>query len=545
MRSMRIGVPAESKPGDGRVAATPQSVEKLTRELGFEVAIERGAGKDAGFFDAAYEAAGAQLVDGDEAWAAEIVIKLSPPEEFEVPRLTEGATLISFVYPADNKGLMEDLRARRITTLAMDMVPRITRAQKLDALSSLANVAGYRAIIEAAHRYGGFFRPQFTAAGRLPPATVLVIGAGVAGLAAIAAAKDLGAVVRAFDVRPAVKDEVGSLGADFLEIDFGESGDGGGGYAKVMSEEFIAAEMALFRAQAPEVDVVVTTALIPGKPSPVLWMRDMVEAMKPGSIVMDLAAARGGNCELTRPDKDIVHKGVTVVGASELTMSAAATTSVLYANNVGHLLEELGGAEAYALDEDDVLHRQMLVTHKGQFYWPPPKLPASGPAPAKSSDAQPPPVGAPDPDTLASKALPAATAPKEAEPKKTPGWVGWAIMAALTGLWLFLKLGEEGRADPEALGFLQHLTVFILACFVGWQLIWNVTPALHTPLMSVTNAISGIIVLGGMLHMYGDLSSPAMILAIGATLLAAINIAGGFLVTQRMLKMFRKGGSRG
>ncbi len=513
------------------MAATPQSIGKL-KALGFECLVERGAGQAATFSDADYEAVGAVLVD--DAWSADLIIKVRPPSDDEVPKAKEGATLISFVYPADNSDLITALGERKVNLLAMDCVPRISRAQKMDALSSMANIAGYRAVIEAAGQFGSFFTGQFTAAGRLPPAKVLIIGTGVAGLASIAAARGLGAIVRAFDTRAAAKEQVESLGAEFLEVDFEEDGDGGGGYAKVMSPAFIEAEMALFAEQAKEIDIVITTALIPGRPAPKLWMDEALANMKPGSVVVDLAAERGGNCTQTVPGELSTYQGVKIIGYTDLPSRLATTASTLYGQNLVHLLTDMGGAEGFAVDFDDEVVRGATVLKEGELTWPPPRIdpsPQAKPAPEeKAPEPEPEPAHAPEPedfgppgpDTWAAKAI--------------------AITAALMGAWLYLKLGPQGTMGLSAAtqGFLQHLTVFVLACFVGWQVIWAVSPALHTPLMSVTNAISGIIVVGGMLQAHGELQSPALILGVVAVLVATINIAGGFLVTQRMLRMFRK-----
>ena len=523
---MQIGVPKEVYPGERRVAATPASVERL-RKLGFEVLIQRGAGQAASYGDAAYAEAGAVLVDDAEAlWgAADLVLKVRAPEAAEFPLVRQGQHLISFVWPAQNKPLLDALAARKVTLLAMDCVPRISRAQKMDALSSMANVAGYRAVMEAANEFGSFFAGQITAAGRVPPARILVIGAGVAGLAAIAAAKGLGAIVRAFDTRAAARDQVKSLGGEFLEVQLEESGEGGGGYAKVMSEAFIEAEMALFLEQAKEVDIVITTALIPGRPAPKLWEARAVRAMKPGSVIVDLAAEQGGNCELTVPGQRVVtENGVVILGYTDLTSRLATTCSQLYATNLCHLLDDMGGGEGYRIDHGDEAVRGALVLDGGELTWPPPKV---EPPPPKPAPPTPPPAEALEPK--ASAATP---------PKKT-AWKQPAIGVALIAIWLGLRFGVTGEA-ADASGFLQHLTVFMLACFVGWQVVWSVSAALHTPLMAVTNAISGIIIVGGILQTSDQLTAPTSLLGAAAVLLATINIAGGFLVTQRMLKMFRK-----
>jgi H+-translocating NAD(P) transhydrogenase subunit alpha len=531
---MRIGIPKESYDGERRVAATPTTVGKL-RDLGFEVCVQTGAGVLATFSDASYEEAGASISsDADAFWAeSDLVLKVRAPELDEVGLLREGSSLISFLWPAQNEALVESLRARNITSFSMDAIPRISRAQKMDALSSMANIAGYRAIIEAAGVFGSFCTGQITAAGRIAPAKVLVIGAGVAGLQALATAKSLGAIVRAFDTRPAVKEQVESLGGEFLELEFEESGDGGGGYAKTMSKEFIDAEMALFRDQAPEIDIVVTTALIPGKKAPLLWDNTMVDAMKPGSVVVDLAAEQGGNCESTEPGVACQRNGVTIIGYTDLASRLATTASELYGTNMVHLLSDLKGAE-YDVNLEDEIIRGAIITHEGQTMWPPPPPPEK-PAPA-AKPAPAPKVEAPKP--AAPEPAPAAT--NESAPGAISG-LGWLAILALVGGWAALKLTMGGQdADPALTQFIQQMTVFVLACFVGWQVVWSVTAALHTPLMSVTNAISGIILIGGMHHVSGDLGSPEIILGLLAVFFAAINVSGGFLVTQRMLKMFRK-----
>jgi NAD(P) transhydrogenase subunit alpha len=382
----------------------------------------------------------------------------------------------------------------------------------MDALSSMANIAGYRSVIEAASYYGRFFTGQMTAAGRVHPAKVLVIGAGVAGLAAIGAARGLGAIVRAFDTRAAVRDQVKSMGAEFLELRVAEDGEGTGGYAKEMSPAFVAAEMALFAAQAKDVDIIITTALIPNRPAPVLITEDMVKSMKKGSVIVDLAAENGGNCALTHPGSVVEQHGVHIIGYIDLPSRLAPTASVLYGNNLAYLLEDLGGAANFHIDLDDEVVRQSLVVHEGSVVWPPPRKDPP-PAPAKPAPAAPPPAA-------------------DAHKPRSRG--GFAVTVALAALALW----GIGFVAPPA--FLSHLTVFVLACIVGWQVVWNVTPALHTPLMSVTNAVSGIIVVGGMLTVSGPPSSPAVLLGAAAILLASINIAGGFLVTQRMLRMFRR-----
>jgi NAD(P) transhydrogenase subunit alpha len=530
--SVKVGIPKERYPGERRVAATPDSVRQL-RNMGFDVAIEAGAGELAGFVDAAYEKAGATIEPLDAVLGSDAVLKVRPPVDEEIAKLKEGATIISFVWPATSPELLEKLKKQKVSALAMDAVPRITRAQKLDALSSMGNIAGYRAVVEAANRFGRFFTGQITAAGKVPPAKVLVIGAGVAGLSALGTAKGLGAVVRAFDTRLAAREQVESMGAEFLELDFSESGEGEGGYAKVMSKEFIDAEMKLFRAQAEEVDIIVTTALIPGKKAPTLITKETVEAMKPGSVIVDLAAEQGGNCEVTVPGEAIVHQGVTVIGYTDLPSRMATQSSTLYANNLVHLLDDMGKAAGFTIDLEDEVVRGALVVHDGEITWPPPP-------PKKKAE---PKQAAPKADAKA-EAKPADKAAKPAEKKAHGGhgagkaqpqsvWPGIVTIVVAAGLLVF---GAYAPSD-----FLGHLTVFVLAIFIGWQVIWNVTPALHTPLMSVTNAISGIIIVGGMLHQQeGEIWRPATVLGAVAILLATINVVGGFAVTQRMLKMFRK-----
>ncbi len=548
---MKLGIVKEMQPGERRVAASPQGVAKWVK-AGWEVAVERGAGEGASYPDAQYAAAGATVVDRALAWQSDIVLKLRPPLDEEVGQLREGATLISYILPAENPQLVERLAARKLTVLAMDQVPRISRAQKMDALSSMANISGYRAVIEAAGRFGSFFTGQFTAAGKVPPAKVLIIGAGVAGLAALGAAKGLGAIVRAFDVRPSVEDQVKSLGGEFLTVRIQESGEGQGGYAKEMSKEFLDAEYALFREQAREVDIVITTALIPGRPAPKLWFKDMVEAMKPGSVVVDLAAEKGGNCDVTVPGEAIVHQGVTVIGYTDLASRMAHVASDLYGTNLWHFLEEMGGAKGYRVDHENDAVRPALVLEGGELRWPAPPMKKAEPPPAAAAAA-----AAPAAAAAARSAAPThgpavppparSHGPAPRPPSKAAGIVMSVIGIAAAIAFLAIRYGRA-EAAHEVAGFgtyqlLQHITVFVMAIFVGFQVVWNVTPALHTPLMSVTNAISGIIVLGGLLQaIERPLSSwnGSVAVAVIATLFATINIAGGFLVTRRMLAMFRK-----
>ena len=517
-----IGIPREVHAGERRTAATPDTAARL-QKLGYTVCLEAGAGEAANFSDEAYAAAGAEIIQETRALyeKADIILKVRAPEQHpelgvhEAELLQAGTLLASFIWPAQNPELLEQLKARQVTVMAMDAVPRISRAQKLDALSSMANIAGYRAVIEAAQHFGRFFTGQITAAGKVPPAKVMVIGAGVAGLAAIGTANGLGAIVRAFDTRPEVKQQVESMGAEFLELDFEEeeSGSTAGGYAKQMSQAFIDAEMALFREQAKEVDIIITTALIPGKPAPKLILADMVELMKPGSVVVDLASEQGGNCELTEPGEVVVKHGVTLIGYTDLPSRLAAQSSQLYGTNLWHLLSDLTPEKDGQpnVNMEDVVIRGTTVIKEGEITWPPPPVSVSA-APAKPKAAPPPPQPEANPKAQGIKQL---------------------VFIAVAALAL---LGLGSVAPPD---FMAHFTVFVLACFVGYQVIWNVTPALHTPLMSVTNAISGIIIIGALLQI-GNSSTMVVILATVSVLIATINIAGGFLVTQRMLNMFRK-----
>jgi NAD(P) transhydrogenase subunit alpha len=517
---MKIGIPKETRPGEKRVAGSPKLVAKLIK-LGFEVSVETGAGLEANVSDPAWTDAGATVVaDAQSLWErSDIIIKVNPPAADEAARLTRGKTLVSFFWPAQQGELLQAIAARGASVLAMDCVPRISRAQKLDALSSMANIAGYRAVIEAGANFGHFFTGQITAAGKVPPAKVLVIGAGVAGLSAIGTAASLGAIVRAFDTRPEVADQVKSMGGEFLYLDFKEDGSGEGGYAKTMSKEFIDAEMKLFADQAKEVDIIITTALIPGRPAPKLITAAMVESMKPGSVVVDLAAEQGGNCELTEPGQLVRKHGVTLIGYTDLPSRLSGQSSELYANNIGHLFEELCPAKdgVIQLNFDDEVIRGTTVIKEGEVTWPPP-APRLSVAPKAAAAAKPAATPAAPADAKAAKAA-----------KRGSGFVG------LLGVALaILGIGRVAPAD-----FMGHFTVFVLACFVGWQVVWNVTAALHTPLMSVTNAISGIIVLGAILQVGSDLPL-VNILAAVSILVATINISGGFLVTQRMLKMFQR-----
>ncbi|MEP1208228.1 MAG: Re/Si-specific NAD(P)(+) transhydrogenase subunit alpha [Rhizobiaceae bacterium] len=516
-----IGTPKESARGENRVAMTPQSAGDL-QKLGFDCIIQAGAGKAARFSDADYKDAGVTVVKtAADLWKkADIVAKVRPPSAAESKKMRDGQTVISFIYPGENQKLLDAAVESGSTVIAMDMVPRISRAQKMDALSSTANIAGYRAVIEAGNSFGRFFTGQVTAAGKVPPAKVLVIGAGVAGLAAIGAAQSLGAIVRAFDVRPEVAEQIESMGAEFLLLDFEESGSGEGGYAAPSSPEFREKQLELFREQAPDVDIVITTALIPGRDAPKLWLEDMVMAMKPGSVIVDLAAERGGNCDLTKKDEKIeTSNGVTIIGYTDLASRMATQASSLYATNIRHMMTDLtpekDGVVVHDM-EDDVI-RGATVTHKKEITFPPP------PPKIQAIAKQPPKAPEPTREELAAK---------EAAEMRQAG-IREISLLAIGGL-LMLVIGLYAPAS-----FMQHMIVFALACFVGFQVIWNVSHALHTPLMAITNAISGIIIVGALLQV-GSGSWLVMILAAISVFIATINIVGGFMVTRRMLAMFQK-----
>lgn len=526
--AMLIGVPKETAAGEKRVATVPDVVEKL-RKLGFAVAVETGAGDAANFADDTYRAAGAEVVtSAAELFAkADIVFKVRPPSADEAALLREGTVLIGFVWPAQNPELMQQLQARRATVLAIDCLPRqLSRAQKMDALTSMAGISGYRAVIEAANAFGRFFNGQITAAGKIPPAKVFIAGAGVAGLAAIGTAANLGAIVRANDTRAEVADQVTSLGGEFVKVDYEEEGSGGGGYAKVMSEGFQAAQRAMYAEQARDADIIITTALIPGKPAPKLISAEMVRSMKPGSVIVDMAAEQGGNCELTEPGQAVVRHGVTIVGYTDLVSRLAKQSSTLYATNLLRLTEELCKTKDGIVDvnmDDDAI-RGLTVIKGGELTWPapPPKLPAAPPKPKAA--AVPPPK---------------AHGHGQGEPMSVKG------LATVFGLGA-IAFALVGLYAPAS--FLAHFTVFVLACFVGYMVIWNVTPALHTPLMSVTNAISSIIAIGALIQVAPPLSGAGsdrpsgliLGLSVLALALTAINMFGGFAVTRRMLAMFRK-----
>ncbi|MBP1804569.1 Re/Si-specific NAD(P)(+) transhydrogenase subunit alpha [Rubellimicrobium aerolatum] len=522
---MRIGALRETAGGEARVAMTPASAGDI-RKLGHVCLIEAGAGEASGFSDEMYRAAGVEVVTDAAALAqaSDVVVKVRPPEPDEVALLREGQTLVSFFYPSSSPELLEAARATGATVIAMDMVPRISRAQKMDALSSMANIAGYRAVIEAGANFGRFFTGQVTAAGKVPPAQVLVVGAGVAGLAAIGTAVSLGAVVHAFDVRPEVAEQIESMGASFVFLEFEATQDGAatGGYAAPSSPEFREKQLAKFRELAPQMDIVITTALIPGRPAPVLWTRDMVVAMKPGSVIVDLAAERGGNCELTVPDeKFVTPNGVTIVGYTDFPSRMAAQASTLYSTNIRHMLTDLTPAKDGLIVhdmEDDVI-RGATVVHGGAITWPPPppKVKAIAAAVAK-----------PKPKEL----TPAERREQEALAFKGETRRQVALLVAGTVL-----LGLVGIYAPAS--FMSHFIVFALACFVGFQVIWGVSHSLHTPLMAVTNAISGIVILGALLQV-GSGSWLIVLLAALSILIATINIVGGFLVTRRMLAMFQR-----
>ena len=511
---MRIGVPRELYAGEKRVATTPDVASQLIK-LGFDVSLESNAGAAANYSDAAYEAAGCSVTSLDEIWNdSDIIMKVRGPDDDEAARLKSGQTLISFLWPAQNPELLQTLTERGVTAIAMDSIPRISRAQKFDALSSMSNISGYRAVVEAAQHFSRFFTGQITAAGKVMPAKVLVIGAGVAGLAAIGAAKSMGAIVRSFDTRPEVKEQIESMDAEFLMLDFeDEDGTGEGGYAKVMSDEFIAAEMALFAEQAKDVDIIITTALIPGRPAPRLITADMVESMKDGSVIVDLASEQGGNCELTQPEQVINHNGVTIIGYTDMPSRLAAQSSQLYATNLRHLLTDLTpekDGQIFVNMEDEVF-RGATICKDGKTTWPPP-APKLSAAPPKAAPA------------------PAPVAVVKETKKSVAGPIVGMVLAGLALLGL-------GAVAPVS--FMAHFTVFVLACFVGYMVIWNVSAALHTPLMSVTNAISSIIIIGALIQISTD-NEVLKWIAVATVLITSINIVGGFAVTRRMLEMFRR-----
>ena len=514
---MKVGIPSEIFPSELRVAATPKTVKRLQKQ-GFEVYIQHNAGIKANFSDQEFEEAGAKIVStaSDIYAKSDIVLKVKEPTMEEIDMMKEGLVLLSYLWPAQNQSLLQKLADKKVNAVAMDAIPRISRAQKMDVLSSMANIAGYRAVIEGSYHFGRFLNGQITAAGKVEPAKVLVIGAGVAGLAAIGAANSLGAIVRAFDTRKEVAEQIESMGAQFLTVEINEDGATSSGYSKEMSKEFIEAEMKLFLEQAKEVDIVITTAQIPGKSAPKLWMDYHVAAMKPGSVIVDLAASTGGNCALTKNGEVYAtDNGVTMVGKLSQLPSQA---SQLYGNNLCHLLDDMGKAEKWKIDMEDAVVSRAMVTYNGKINWPPAPLPVS-------------------PTAGGTKKVIAPTAEEvkasDAEKSKKAA-TSMLITLAVVGAMLLLV----GKYAPKE--FIQHFTVFVLSIFVGWQLITNVAHALHTPLMAVTNAISGIIVVGGLLQTTNNIKDPVTIIAVIAILIASINIVGGFLVTHRMLKMFKK-----
>jgi len=528
--ALMIGVPKETANGEKRVATVPDVVEKLIK-LGFSVAVQSGAGDAANFADDIYRAAGAEVVgSAAELWGrSDIVFKVRPPSADEVGLMREGGTLLGFIWPAQNPELMQQLADRRATVLVIDALPRqLSRAQKMDALTSMAGISGYRAVIEAANAFGRFFNGQITAAGKIPPAKVFIAGAGVAGLAAIGTAANLGAIVRANDTRAEVADQVVSLGGEFVKVDYEEEGSGGGGYAKVMSEGFQAAQRAMYASQAKDADIIITTALIPGKPAPKLITAEMVRSMRPGSVIVDMAAEQGGNCELTVPGEAVVRHGVTIIGYTDLVSRLAKQSSTLYSTNLLRVTEELCKSKdgTIHVNFDDDAIRGLTVLKQGEVTWPapPPKLPAVPPKPKTAAVVAPAPKGHGH----------GASQPMSARSLAIVFGLG-ALAFALVGLY-------------APVSFLSHFTVFVLACFVGYMVIWNVTPSLHTPLMSVTNAISSIIAIGALIQIAPPLTGGGadrpggliLLLAVVGLALTAVNMFGGFAVTRRMLAMFRK-----
>ena len=520
---MIIGVLKEIHPGERRVAMAPSVVKQQCLKNAHSVLLEQGAGVIANFTDEQYEDSGAEIVEtAHQIWErADLILKIRAPEvnhetgEDEADLLRKDVCLICLLNPGRNADLLQKLAKTGGTAIAVDQIPRISRAQSMDVLSSMANISGYRAITEAAHHFGRLFTGQITAAGRIPPAKVLVIGAGVAGLSAVGSAQSLGAIVRAFDTRSSVREEIQSMGAEYLEMNFEEDGSGTGGYAKTMSKEFIDAEMKLFAEQAKEVNIIITTAAIPGKKSPILITKEMVESMIPGSVIVDLAAEGGGNCELTQPGETCVHKQVTIIGLTDLPSRLPTQASQLFSNNTAKLIQHLSQDGKLKLDLDDEITGAITVVHDGKVIWDPNKVKAVVEKPVQ-------------PLTQEHLSKEVAAPPTVKETKNGTGLkvLAWTMAAVFAGL-----IGFGGSSE-----FLSHITVFVLACFVGFMVVWNVSPALHTPLMSVTNAISGIIVIGGMIHLSGEqLLLPAI-----AVLIATINIVGGFMVTHRMLEMFRK-----
>ena len=505
---MDIGVLKESNQNEKRVAITPKIVSKI-KKLGYSIKVEKGLGLDANFYDSEYIEAGADISENADVWNSDIILKINKPNKEEINHLDNQQTLISFFSPAVNQDLLKDCAKSSINILSMDSVPRISRAQKMDALSSMANIAGSRAVIEAAHNFGRFFGGQITAAGKISPAKVLIIGAGVAGLSAIGTASSLGAIVRAFDTRPEVKEQVESLGGQFLTVNLEEDGSSSDGYAKTMSKEFIEAEMSLFKEQCKDVDIIITTALIPGKEAPKLITKEMLDLMKPGSVIVDLASQQGGNCELCKRDEIFDYNGIKIIGYTDLPSRLPSQSSELYANNLYHILDELTPDKdgQMNIDMNDDVIRGMTVVKNGEITYPPPKIEVSV-APKKEE-----------------KKVETKKIQVEKKSSIVPGFIAISI--------LFLV----GAFAPES--FMNHFTVFVLSCFIGYMVIWNVTASLHTPLMSVTNAVSSIIIIGALTQISsGDMIS--IVLSGLAIFIASINIFGGFAVTKRMLGMFKK-----
>jgi len=518
---MIVGSPKEIFKGEARVAMTPESAKQI-QKLGYTCLLETGAGLTSNFSDKDYKDAGVQIVkSASQLWKdSNIILKVRGPEKSEISKIQPNQHIISFIWPGQNKALLDSLSKKKVTVQAMDMIPRISRAQKMDALSSMANIAGYRAVIEAGSQFGRFFTGQITAAGKVPPAKILVIGAGVAGLAAIGTAQSMGAIVRAFDVRPEVAEQIESMGAEFLMLDFTSDGSGEGGYAKPASKEFIKKEMELFREQAPEIDIVITTALIPGMPAPKLWPKEMVDLMKPGSIVVDLAAEQGGNCEVTIPNKMVETKNkVKVIGYTDLPSRMATQSSNLYSTNIRHMLDDLtpekNGVPFTNMDDDVI--RGATVLHNGKITFPPPKPKVAAIAKHVEKTVQ------KTQEELDKEKIEAEKASGRNQ-----------IILLTIGAFLTWIIGLYAPSD-----FMQHFIVFILSCFVGYQVIWNVSHSLHTPLMAVMNAISSIIIIGALLQMKTD-NDIVSILALISVFIATINIVGGFMVTKRMLAMFQR-----
>ena len=518
---MIVGSPKEIFKGEARVAMTPESAKQI-QKLGYTCLLETGAGLTSNFSDKDYKDAGVQIVkSASQLWKdSNIILKVRGPEKSEISKIQPNQHIISFIWPGQNKALLDSLSKKKVTVQAMDMIPRISRAQKMDALSSMANIAGYRAVIEAGNQFGRFFTGQITAAGKVSPAKILVIGAGVAGLAAIGTAQSMGAIVRAFDVRPEVAEQIESMGAEFLMLDFTSDGSGEGGYAKPASKEFIKKEMELFREQAPEIDIVITTALIPGMPAPKLWPKEMVDLMKPGSIVVDLAAEQGGNCEVTIPNKMVETKNkVKVIGYTDLPSRMATQSSNLYSTNIRHMLDDLtpekNGVPFTNMDDDVI--RGATVLHNGKITFPPPKPKVAAIAKHVEKTVQ------KTQEELDKEKIEAEKASGRNQ-----------IILLTIGAFLTWIIGLYAPSD-----FMQHFIVFILSCFVGYQVIWNVSHSLHTPLMAVTNAISSIIIIGALLQMKTD-NDIVSILALISVFIATINIVGGFMVTKRMLAMFQR-----